>query len=290
MGVGLAPSSVDRLVRSEIWCRLSRGVYLTAAVEPSWLALVWAGVLIGGDSARVGGRAAAHLWDLTADPPRSIQILIPATGATPRVTGPWYFRRERRGARQPRSYGDPPRTTLEDTVLDLVDDPDADARAVVHWVTTAVQTRRTTPQRLRAAAEARHFLRHRRLLGVLLTDVVAGVRSPLELNYLRCVERAHGLPLGRRQQSQRGTEVDVEYEGYGLLVELDGRLGHKGMGRFKDMRRDNRATTDGLATLRYGWADVYGEPCAVAAEVGQNLRLRGWSGMVTPCPRCRRVA
>ena len=54
------------------------------------------------------------------------------------------------------------------------------------------------------------------------------------------------------------------YKEYGLLIELDGRLGHEGVGRFRDMRRDNRATIDGLATLRYGFGDVHGIPCEVA--------------------------
>ena len=34
--------------------------------------------------------------------------------------------------------------------------------------------------------------------------------------------------------------TDVDYEEYGLLVELDGRRGHDGAGRFRDMNRDNR--------------------------------------------------
>ena len=73
-------------------------------------------------------------------------------------------------------------------------------------------------------------------------------------------------------------------------MELDGRLGHEGMGRFRDMRRDNASTTDGLATLRYGKADVFGIPCEVAAEVGHNLTRLGWEGPGHPCDRCRNVA
>ena len=42
-------------------------------------------------------------------------------------------------------------------------------------------------------------------------------------------------------------------------------------GPFRDMRRDNSATTDGLATLRYGYRDVFGSPCEVAAQVAENL-------------------
>ena len=112
----------------------------------------------------------------------------------------------------------------------------------------------------------------------------------MEVRYLRDVERAHGLPDGRRQVRRRRTECDVWYEEYGLLVELDGRRGHEGGGAFRDMRRDNSATTDGLATLRYGYRDVFGSPCEVAAQVAENLARRGWPGPFGRCQRCRRVA
>ena len=153
-----------------------------------------------------------------------------------------------------------------------------------------MQARLTTPDRLRRAAADRHFLRHRRLLEDLLVDVAIGVRSPLKLRYLRKVERPHQLPEAGRQIRRRGSEVDVYYEEFDLLVELDGRLGHADMGRFRDMRRDNRATTDGLATLRYGHTDVFGLPCEVAFEVGANLVRRGWHTGPVRCDNCRRAA
>ena len=291
LGHGFSDAGIRRLLDQQVWLRLTRGVYLTVALNPTpWTALAWAGVLIGGDRARLGGTAAGHLHGLIPDPPARLEILVPAAGAVPRLSGPWDFRRERAEARLPATVGAPPRLTIEDTVLDLVDDPDCSARSAVHWITVAVQTRRTTPQRILRAAEARSRLRNRALVNSLLPDVRSGVRSPLELDYLRDVERAHSLPIGRRQQSRRGTEVDVWYDEYGLLVELDGRLGHTGLGRFRDMRRDNAATSDGLATLRYGSADVLGIPCEVASEVAHNLVLRGWPGPGQRCDRCRRVA
>ena len=278
------------MIASGVWTRLSRGCYYTAPVAAPWVSLAWAGVLIGGDQARLGGRAAAHLHGLVEDAPDAITVLVPMHGGAPKFHGPWLFQRERPGARLPRSVGSPSRLTVEDTVLDLACGPEADVKAMIHWVTAAVQGRSTTPERLRRAADARHFLRHRKLLAVLLQDVSLGVRSPLELSYLRTVERPHGLPEGRRQAGRRNTEVDVLYDEHGLLVELDGRLGHKGMGRFRDMRRDNVATTDGLATLRYGSADVFGSPCEVAQEVAINLARRGWLGPLHRCQYCRRAA
>lgn len=56
------------------------------------------------------------------------------------------------------------------------------------------------------------------------------------------------------------------------------------------MRRDNAATTDGLASLRYGSVDVQIDSCHVALQVAANLQLRGWAGPLRRCGRCRLVA
>ena len=77
--------------------------------------------------------------------------------------------------------------------------------------------------------------------------------------------------------------------GQGTLVELDGKAGHTGAGKFRDMRRDNSATVDGLSTLRYGWSAVHDEPCVVAVEVAEVLINRGWRGLLERCGRCRLV-
>ena len=91
-------------------------------------------------------------------------------------------------------------------------------------------------------------------------------------------------------RSRDGRSVrDVLYDEYGLVVELDGRLGHEGLGRFRDMWRDNQAALEALLTLRYGSIDVCGRPCAVAAQVGAALADRGWNGVLTRCSRCRLV-
>ena len=107
--------------------------------------------------------------------------------------------------------------------------PTADPQAVVHWLTTAVQTRRTTPQRILRAASSRRFLRHRRLLEKIWPSMSQPEPAAhWSSDFLRLVERPHGLPVGHRQAARRGTEIDVLYKEYGLLIELDGRLGHDG--------------------------------------------------------------
>lgn len=126
------------------------------------------------------------------------------------------------------------------------------------------------------------------LLREVLADIDDGVPSPLELHYRRDVERCHRLPPGARNE----VEVqrlggrwyrDVRYSAWYVIVELDGREAHPAEGAFRDMGRDNVAVADGDVVLRYGWRDIVGDPCGVAAQVGVVLALHGWTGRPQPC-------
>jgi hypothetical protein len=284
---GVSPTVVKRLCAQEQWRRLGRGVLWTAASDPPWPARAWAGVLLGGDRARLGPESSAHLWELGAAP-EPIDVLVPyGRGGT--ATGPWTFHRERPGVRSPRTVGAPPRLTAADTVLDLT--ARRDEGGTVEVVTRAVQQRLVTPPALLEALGARRQHPRRALLASLLADVAEGVESGLELHYLRDVERAHGLPRWNRNRYRGGLRYrsDVGYDAQGVLVELDGRLGHDGAGRFRDLRRDNDFAVRSLITLRYGWWDVVERPCEVAWQVADVLTLRGWDGVPTRCRRCSKV-
>ncbi|WP_375424522.1 type IV toxin-antitoxin system AbiEi family antitoxin domain-containing protein [uncultured Friedmanniella sp.] len=284
-GLGLGRHPLARLLASDQWQRLDRGLYRVGEGEPDWLGWAWGGVLLGGPDARLAGTAAAHLHRFGPEP-REIEVLVPHSRVL-RSRAPWVFRRERSGVREGRSPGSPPRTTVEDTVLDLVSCSTTDE--ALGWVTAALQNRRTTVPRLRRALLGRSKMRHRQLLEEVLTDVSQGAETPLEIAYLRDVERAHGLPRGVRQQRSTSAHHvrDVVYEEYATVVELDGRLGHEGMGRFRDMARDNAAAVNGEQTLRYGWFDVNGRACLTAHQLGMVLNHRGWRGVAERCRHCR---
>ena len=105
------------------------------------------------------------------------------------------------------------------------------------------------------------------------------------------MERPHGLPRGTRQQTNAaGHRRDVRYDRFATVVELDGRVNHEGMGRFRDMHRDNYATVTGETTLRYGHWDIHERACLVARQVGMVLSLRGWSGDLVTCINCRQLS
>ena len=82
-------------------------------------------MLIGGPESRLGGRSAGFLYGLNAEPAR-IEVVIPWSSASA-SRDRWQFVRERPGIRSKRSVGEPPRLTLEDTVLDLTQQTTADA-------------------------------------------------------------------------------------------------------------------------------------------------------------------
>jgi hypothetical protein len=154
------------------------------------------------------------------------------------------------------------------------------------WLISACARRRATPVALQAI-QARPRIRWRAALAGALEDIGNGIRSVLEYRYARAVERPHGLPAARPQarvpRGSRPHYFDNLYADFGVAVELDGRAAHRPEDRWADTPRDNFFAGVGIVTLRYGWADVTERPCQVAAEVGQVLRERGWTGTVSRC-------
>ena len=88
----------------------------------------------------------------------------------------------------------------------------------------------------------------------------------------------------------RPTVRDVTYEDFATVVELDGLLGHSTTrDRDRDSRRDlAEAAISDTVTLRVTYGLVFDDPCATASRIGLVLQRRGWKGVVTPCPVCRR--
>ena len=301
----LFAGGTDQLLDSELagrrWRRVHRGVYVTFTGPLPDDSRRWAAVLACGPGAALC-RESALVVDGVLDEAPSDRARAGAPGGAERlisVAVPWERRiapphgvrlhRDSRLDSKVHPVAAPPRTRVEDSVLDVLDDCER-ADAVVDVVLRACQRRRTTARRISEAAAGRSRLRWRALLADLLLDAADGVESPLERRYARDVERPHGLPRGQRQHRERlalGTRWrDVRY-GAGVVVELDGRSAHPLELAHRDYARDNTAALRGEAALRYGWRDVAGRPCAVAAQVLELLRRLGWRDAAQACsPAC----
>jgi very-short-patch-repair endonuclease len=285
---GFREDVIDRRLRSGTWQRLHRSVYATFTGELSREARLWTAVLYAGPGAALSYETAAELHRLIDKPASKIHVSVPASRRPSQHT-------EIRGVVMHRSRGlaaewQPPwhlpRTSVEDTVLDLI----AAARTfddAYGWISAAVGRRLTTPELLGKALAARSRMRWRGWVTAALRDAAAGVHSPLERRYVHGVERAHGLPAAKRQARRRHGSglryLDNLYEEYELCVEVDGEAAHPAEGRWRDTRRDNANLAQGARTLRYGWPDVTGHRCRTAAEVAAVLRRQGWAGRLRPC-------
>jgi hypothetical protein len=266
------------------------GVYTTFTGVPGRGAQLWAAVLSAGPGATLSHDTAAELHRLVDRSADQIHVTVPSRRRVVAVEGVSIYR-SARALEVVEGHAYPPRTRIEETVLDLTQTaPTFDD--VCGWVTRAFARDLTDEARLRAAMSARTKLRWRADLDELITAAAAGDHSVLEFRYDRDVERAHGLPEARRQvpfvdaRGRRGRR-DRVYEDYRVVVELDGRSAHPDDSQWKDKARDNAAAVAGMQTLRYSWTQVRREPCQVAAEVAQVLRGHGWPGRPKACsPGC----
>jgi very-short-patch-repair endonuclease len=289
LGCGASPDTLDRLLRSGRWQKLHRGIYSVSAARPDRQTLLWAAVGRAGTGAAVSHETAAELFELADERCPLIHVSIPGdrrirpmNGVVVHISG--------RIAEATHPSLLPPRTRLEETVLDLVDQA-ATFDEALGLACSACQRGLTTVPKIVAAMARRAKLRWRRELAKALRDIGTGVHSVLEYRYLHKVERAHGLPEAVRQAriapGGRSRYLDNLYEDFALCVELDGMQAHPDEQRWQDLRRINAITESGKTVLRYGWIDVDRHPCETTAQVGTVLWHLGWQGIPRPCgPSC----
>jgi hypothetical protein len=302
LAAGVSEYVIRRRLRSARWQVHSPGVYATFSGELSRSSTLWGAVLAcsqqrfqraphaaHGPDAVLSHETAAELYGLVDQPDPIIHVTIPNGRRLPRPINGIRVHISTRLAKARHPALLPPRTRVDETAVDLTQTVRT-LDTAINWLSMVCGERLTTPQRLAAAIDTRKKLRWRRELLSALGDTASGDHNLLELRYHRHVERAHGLPIGVRQaprQVGRRMEYDdVAYEGFGVIVHLDGRI-HQYAERFRDMMRDNAAVIRGEAPLRFGWFDVNERPCDVAEQVGLVLTRNGWRTRPTRCgPTC----
>ena len=279
---GFSRTWASSRVQSDAWRRIQRGIYGTFPTEPTWDQRARAALLLAGREAALSNRSAGYLHRLIREAPDTIEVLVPhkqIVVAGDRVT----INRTRRSFAR---VGNPRRTTLLDTVLDLVDT--ASSADEVLDVLTAGIRQGLDPATVLTTAAKRRYLGNRSVLRDLLQQGVEGVESTLEHQFHTNVVLAHGLPTPTRQDRRRIRDhwirSDCWYEDFGLRVELDGELAHPGRATDRDIIRDNDVI---LAleelTLRYRWPHTLAGACVSAAQLAVGLRRGGFEGAPTPC-------
>jgi hypothetical protein len=276
---GASHHEIRRWIRQRRLVRVFPGVYVNHTGPLTWVNRAWAGVLVHWPAALADVSAV----NLAGDP---IHVAVDSDAtpvSRPGVKLHWLTDLDDRVLW---NLG-PPRVRFEDALLTVAGRAETHTEALA-LLADGCRRRRTTPARLAAELEPRTNLKNRAWLLAAITETGQGIQSALESAYLRRVERAHGLPRGRRQhRAQDGAGVvyrDVLYDAHGLVVELDGRIGHELSGdRWDDMDRDLDAAVERLLTIRLGWRHAEDQPCRTATRLAVLLAQRGWRGRPRRC-------
>lgn len=281
--LGISRSQIARFIREQWFTPIARGIYLYRDTRPTYLQRAWAGYLIGGQESALGGLSSLHLQGIGPET-ETITLVVPL-GDSRRL--PYRYQLVRDGlGRLNHRRGTLSKIRPEDALIDEA--PAVGLETFIALTTEAIRARLTSAQRIEKVLKQRQrWWRRDELLSVLAD--LQGIESNLEYVFRRDVERAHRLPVSQKQVRRGRSRFDSYYEAYGVIVEIDGKLGHL-EGHFRDLRRDNEHSSSGLITLRYGSHDIRADPCAVAAQIAHTLQARGWSGSIIPCAACLRAS
>ncbi|WP_082500234.1 hypothetical protein [Nocardioides sp. Leaf285] len=283
LALGGADHDIARLVRRHELVAVHPGAFVAHTGLPTWRQRAWCAVharwpaALARESALPGPPADAPI-QIAVDHRRTVR---PLAGVVVHRTADL----EGRVLWQ----ATPPRVRREHAVIDVIAGEDPARHFGV--LAAACHDRQTTPERVRAALDARGRVRGRGVIEAMLDDLTAGACSTLERAFWERVERPHGLPTGARQVRAGAGEVatvrDVEYLGLGVVVELDGRAFHADRAAWDaDHQRDLEALVSGRSTVRLTWGQVTAAPCRTAGQLAALLRRAGWSGASRRCPRC----
>jgi predicted transcriptional regulator of viral defense system len=177
LATGLPATTVETWVQRGLWTRLDRGIYAAGSGPPSREALLWAALLRAGSGAVLSHETAAELCGLISEPAPAIHVTVPARRNPARygtMPGIIVHRSALGGRRVSRDTG-PPRTGIDDTVIDLAQGS-ATASEAFTWLSRAVSRQLTTVRRLRRAAATRTRLHWRAEIGRALTALAGGDR------------------------------------------------------------------------------------------------------------------
>lgn len=286
---GVTRADMIRMQRRKEIVRVHPRVYVDHTGPLTWHQRAWAAVLYAGPAYVCGPSVEAPRAEKPLQPGMVPDPIHVAIDQSRRVMPQPGIVIHRLANLETHAHGGiPPRLKLEDSALAIAHEARSDIDAVARLAEIAGRTY-VTAGSFRAALNRFPSLRRRAWIAKIIDDLESGTNSVLEHGYLAKVERAHRLPRADRQtvrMTPEGSQFrDVEYAAYGLVVELDGALGHD---TWRDQAADADRVLDDLAatgsvTARLRWHQVFDTPCRTARSIASVLVSRGWTGSPKTC-------
>jgi hypothetical protein len=239
----LSPSAVRHRVASGRWRRLHRGIYVTSTGPLTRAQRRWIAVLAAGPAALLAGVSALELWGLRGYDRPTLHVLIPAGRSEGNPPTGVVVHRVRRLSREDVARANtPPCTSPSRSLIDAARwaGSDDDAAALI---AAAYQQRIVRHPSVVDALARCPRLERRSLIERVAADANGGSHSLAELGYLAAARRA-GLPEPSRQHIRRDAAgrrryLDLWYETYKVIVEIDGAQHLEARAAWDDMRRQN---------------------------------------------------
>lgn len=156
-------------------------------------------------------------------------------------------------------------------------------RGAMAVLAAGVQQGRVRVTDLRTVLDRAGMVRRRGLMLDILGDIEGGAQALSELDFTRKVVRQFQLPEPSRQVAKRDSRkrrrwIDVAFDDWKLLVEIDGAQHIQPLDQWDDMDRDNDLEIDGYRVLRFPAWLVRDKPEYVAKKIFDVLRRGGYRG------------
>ena len=276
-------SHVRWMVQSGRWQRPAKGVVVRHSGGLSFTESVTCELLAQHSSAALGGLTAATLDGLRGFEPPSTFIVVSHGIRARRRPQVVVVRSRQLTAHDIHPVRTPRRTRLPRSIIDAASWAATDLRCQA-IIASAVQQGLVTPSALDAVATRRMKAPRHALITETIRDVGGGSLSEYELLFIRMCRR-HGLPTPTRQRrrkdaSGRWRYLDVDFDDYQLVVEVDGQQHMEALPWWEDMMRNNELVVDDHKTLlRFAGFALRHQSELVAAV------LRRFFGTRTPAPR-----
>jgi hypothetical protein len=242
---------------------------------------LWVDLLCCGTGAVLAGLTAATEDGLTGFESNRPQILVPHQRQVTDRLDIDVHSSTRLGSADVHPLKWPQRTKTPRSFVDAASWSSSDAEARV-ILAAGVQQRLVRPTDMLKIVDEVPNLRRRRVIRLALRDIGGGAHSLPELDFTQLC-RTFELPLPSRQVERKDSDgrrrwLDVYWDDFGLVVEIDGLFHMEASHWWSDMWRGNEHTVRLEAVLRYPSFAIRDEPHRVAAQVAEALRSRGWTG------------
>jgi hypothetical protein len=294
----LTSAELDWQVRSARWQRPCKGVVVDHSGPLTNDQLLRIALLRSGAGAALAGLTAARLDGFTG-----FVDTLPTDGGPVHVLAPRGFKKPVAmpglalvihrskfiGAADVHPTWDPRRTRMPRSLIDAAVWQATD-RGALAILAAGVQQRRVRVADLREVVERiGATLPRRRLILEALSDIEGGAQALSELDFTRKVIRRFRLPEPERQASRkdkRGRQrwIDVVWEKYKVIVEVDGAQHIEALNYWDDMDRGNGFTIDGYRLLRFPAWVVRRQPEYVAEQILKALHEGGYPAERSTAP------